>query len=107
MSRRVDFESLQDADRLTIRVLGDIDLYSVATLKQEVTALLEDTRTEAMHVIVDLEIVESIDSSGMALLANMERRLKEEGRGFAIANVNRRVSDTLRIAGLARLLPVN
>ena len=65
-----------------LTVSGELDLALCIKLAPELNAAL---RSEARAIVVDLEAVSLVDSSGIALLLNAFRRLDYTGRQFAIA----------------------
>lgn len=62
----------------TVTARGELDLSNVQTLED----LLGDLERDGAEVIVlDLEALEFIDSSGLALLINTHKHLNRDGRG--------------------------
>ena len=57
-------------------------------------------------IIIDLEAVSSVDSSGIALLLNTFRRLDHAGRGLAIACPRGSPRRAFELTALDRHLPM-
>ncbi len=92
---------LDDAAILT--VTGELDFALCVKLAPELNAAL---RSPVRAVVIDLEGVSLVDSSGIALLINAFRRLDHAGRQLAIAcpmGPQRRVFE---LTALDRQLPM-
>lgn len=57
-------------------------------------------------VAVDLEAVQFIDSSGLGLLVNVAKRLRDENRYLCLFNCSADVRELLEIAGLEEIMQV-
>jgi anti-sigma B factor antagonist len=80
---------------------GEIDLATVRILKQRLAEALElGTR----HLIVDLEDVDFIDSTGLGVLIGTERRLRARGGRLIIACPNPAVRRVFEVTGLDKVL---
>ena len=76
---------------------GDID---ISTLGKAVAAL-DSARTGAWTLILDLREVGFMDTSGVRLVIDEQRRAAEGGYRFAVVRGPRRVQRLFEIAGLA------
>jgi len=88
----------------SIAARGELDLSNVATLER-LLATLEAEGAEA--ILLDLEALEFIDSSGMALLINTYKRLSADG-GAGLRIVPSRALGVCRVftaTGLDQALP--
>lgn len=65
-----------------LRPVGDLDVYTVGTLRDALGRMIED---ETTRVVVDLDGVPFMDSSGLGALMGGVRRLREAGGDLAIA----------------------
>ena len=86
-----------------VEIRGELDLAFTIKLKPELNAAL---RTPARAVIIDLEAVSLIDSSGIALLLNAFRRLDADGRQLAIACPTGSQRRAFEVTALDRQLPM-
>jgi anti-anti-sigma factor len=64
-----------------LAVKGEID---IATSPRLIAALNDAVTDSSDSVVVDLAGVEFMDSTGLALLVRVHRRLRGRGRGFAV-----------------------
>ena len=69
-------------DVAIVTVSGELDLARCVKVAPELNAAL---RSPARAIVIDLEAVSLVDSSGIALLLNAFRRLDRTGRQLAIA----------------------
>lgn len=80
-----------------IRPSGEIDLATVGRVEQAAAAVAGD-------LVIDLRAVTFLDSSGLRLLIEQERRARDDGHAFAIVAGPPSIQRLLKIAGLdARL----
>lgn len=91
-------------DVAILTVTGELDVVLCAKLTPELNAAL---RSSARAIIIDLEGVSLMDSSGVALLINAFRRLDHTGRELAIACPTGPRRRALEMTGLDRHLPVH
>jgi stage II sporulation protein AA (anti-sigma F factor antagonist) len=68
-------------DVAAVTVTGELDLALCIKLAPELNAAMRST---VRAVVIDLEDVSLVDSSGVALLLNAFRRLDQAGRQLAI-----------------------
>jgi anti-sigma B factor antagonist len=65
-----------------LRPTGDLDVYTVGSLRDALAQMLE---ADSPRVVVDLDGVPFMDSSGLGALMGGVRRLREAGGDLAIA----------------------
>ena len=93
---RVDTEPLDGGHALN--VCGELDQATVPELKRILSEALGSQNGGA--VFVDLSDCEFIDSTGLSLLVQAERRLTEADRGFAICCPKDDVKRLLELTGI-------
>ncbi len=80
--QKVEIE-VQEADQYRVlRPVGDLDVYTVGSLRDAIGTLLEQ---QTPRVVVDLDGVPFMDSSGLGALMGGVRRLREAGGDLAIS----------------------
>jgi anti-sigma B factor antagonist len=91
-------------DRRLIRVAGELELVTVGQLG---TLLSSCEREELGRIVLDLEAVEFIDSSGLALLLCAHRRLNAGGtyRLRVVPSRALAVRRVMAVTGVDKLLP--
>ena len=90
-------------DVAIVTVSGELDLALCIKLTPELNAAL---RSAARAVVIDLEAISLVDSSGIALLLNAFRRLDHAGRQLAIACPMGSPRRALELTALDRQLPM-
>ena len=74
---------IQDKGEYKVLVpVGDLDVYTVGSLRDALGKMIED---DTPRVVVDLDGVPFMDSSGLGALMGGVRRLREAGGDLAIA----------------------
>ncbi|MFD8494525.1 STAS domain-containing protein [Amycolatopsis sp. NPDC059657] len=87
-----------------VRVSGEVDLVSAATVEQALTGTLEPVPT---GLVADLSGVTFFGSSGLSALVAAEDRAKTAGVPFAVVAASREVLVPMRVTGLDELLAVH
>jgi len=83
---------------LVIGLSDEIIMDVVVEMKAEITQLTESSPQKA--VVLDLDRVTFMDSSGVGLLIGLRRMCQEQGKAFSIANPSppiRKLFDMLRL----------
>jgi anti-sigma B factor antagonist len=91
-------------DVAIISVSGELDLALCIKLAPELNAAV---RSSVRAVVIDLEDVSLVDSSGIALLLNAFRRLDHAGRQLAIACPKGSPRRAFELTALDRQLPMH
>ncbi len=91
-------------DVAIVTVSGELDLGLCVKLAPELNRVM---RSAARAVVIDLEDVSLVDSSGIALLLNAFRRLDHAGRRLAIACPKGSPRRAFELAALERHLPMH
>ena len=80
--QKIDIE-VSDQDQFKVlRPEGDLDVYTVGSLRDALGSIVE---SESPKVVVDLDSVPFMDSSGLGALMGGVRRLREAGGDLAIS----------------------
>ena len=80
--QKVEVEVEDAGGYRVLRPQGDLDVYTVGSLRDAPGMLIQEKGT---RVVVDLEAVPFMDSSGLGALMGGVRRLREGGGDLAIA----------------------
>jgi anti-sigma B factor antagonist len=92
-----------DSGVCVVAVTGEVDIYTSPSLK---VRLLEAIEGECSRLVVDLDSVGFIDSSGLGVLVGALRRLKERGDEMRIVCSRDQVLKIFRITGLDKVFPI-
>lgn len=91
-------------DVAIITIRGELDLALCVKLAPELNAAL---RSPVRAIVIDLEAVSLVDSSGIALLLNAFRRLDQADRQLAIACPRGPQRGAFELTTLDRRLPMH
>lgn len=86
-----------------ITLKGEVDVYTSPQLKQEIVDAVEDG---CVNLVVDLEGVGFIDSSGLGVLVSGLRRVKERAGTLRLVCTKENILKIFRITGLDKVFPV-
>lgn len=92
-----------EEDLAVVRVGGEIDIYSAPQLRRH---LLDLIGTGAWHLVLDLEDVDFIDSTGLNTLVAVLKQIRAVDGSLQIVCVHPRIVRLFRIATLPRDFPV-
>jgi anti-sigma B factor antagonist len=99
----LDIRSEQDGTACTITLEGEVDVYTAPRLKEELVSLIQGG---CSHVIIDLERVSFIDSSGLGVLVSALRRAREKDGAVRIVCKRESILKIFRITGLDKVFPI-
>jgi anti-sigma B factor antagonist len=80
--QKIEIDVRSQDDYQVLRPEGDLDVYTVGSLRDAIGSMIDD---QTPHVVVDLDGVPFMDSSGLGALMGGVRRLREAGGDLAIA----------------------
>jgi anti-sigma B factor antagonist len=104
LGERAGFSSSQLPTHAVFALCGDMDRGTAPALRERLLIALHHTNTP---VIIDLSLVSSCDSAGLALLVGARRRARLRGIHTSLAAPQPRVSDLLRTTGLHRAFTIH
>lgn len=99
----LDINTQRDESKCTVTLDGEVDVYTAPRLKEELVSAIEDG---CVNVIVDLERVGFIDSSGLGVLVSALRRARERDGVVRIVCTRDNILKIFRITGLDKVFPV-
>lgn len=93
----------RDGSSCVLSLSGEIDVYTAPTLKERIVSAIDDGCVE---IVLDLENVAFIDSSGLGVLVGGLRRVREKDGSLRIVCTRDGVLKIFRITGLDKVFPV-
>jgi anti-sigma B factor antagonist len=99
----LDIKSERNDDVCAVRLEGEIDVYTAPRLKEELVSVVE---SGCPNVIVDMEKVGFIDSSGLGVLVSALRRARERDGVVRIVCTRENILKIFRITGLDKVFPI-
>lgn len=82
---------------------GEVDVYTAPLLRQEI---MDQVDKGTKYILVHLEKVEYLDSTGLGILIGGVKRLKEQGGALKLVGPSPRISRIFDITGLNRIFDV-
>lgn len=102
-SMSVGFTSKTHKNYEIITLDGDLDIYSAPSLKKEIHKLIDGG---ILFLGIDMINIKLLDSSGIALLANIQKRLKTEAGNLILLNVQPDVLVIFKLASLDKFFKI-
>jgi anti-sigma B factor antagonist len=93
----------QRGDTRVISLCGELDLANAGTAEAELKASLE---SDGAQIVIDMQELEFIDSTGIALLVAALRHNDPEARVRFVLSSSPAVSRVLELTGLSERLPL-
>jgi len=91
------------ANAFLVGLDGEIDLYSAAQLKPELAALVEQ---DIKYIVINLEKVTYLDSTGLGILLGILKKLRERGGDLLIVAPSSRIVRVFEITGLVKIFNI-
>jgi anti-sigma B factor antagonist len=98
VSDRFTIRRSADARGVVLKLSGELDISTVGVLDEQLADLGEMTRR---HVMIDLEQVGFLDSTGLAGLMRAKRLAEAGNYTLSLTRGSRQVQRLLEVAGLA------
>jgi anti-sigma B factor antagonist len=87
-----------------VAVEGELDVHSSPALKEAIVQLVDDG---TLQLVIDLDGVDYLDSTGLGVLLGGTRRATAAGGTLSLICSNERLLRILEITGLNRLLRIS
>jgi anti-sigma B factor antagonist len=99
----LDIKTQQQHTQCEIAVHGEVDLYTAPKLKEKFVEMIEGGYPD---VVLDLEGVSFIDSSGLGVLVGALRRARERGGAVRVVCTRDSILKIFRITGLDKVFAI-
>ena len=87
-----------------LRVSGEVDVATAPRLREQVVSLVGDGER---RIVVDLEVVDFIDSTGLGVLVGALKRVRTHGGELVIVCTQPRLLKVFEITGLVRVFELH
>jgi len=95
----------REVDGTTIvSVGGEIDVYTAPKLRDKITELVADGK---YHLVVDMEAVEFLDSTGLGVLVGGLKKVRANSGSLQLVCNQERLLKIFRITGLAKVFAIH
>lgn len=103
-AKQCSVEAAYSDNLLAIRVNGEIDHHTAASIRADIDREIYFYRAE--KVVIDLSGVSFMDSSGLGIILGRYAKIKELGGTLAILDPTPEIMKILRLAGADRLVTI-
>ena len=100
----LSLETRQENDRTVIEVGGEIDVYTAPKLRERIIELVDEGQ---YHLVVDLEKVEFLDSTGLRVLVGGLKRVRGHDGSLQLVCTQERLLKIFRITGLSKVFAIH
>ncbi len=91
-----------DGNRVTAAISGDIDHHSAREFRTTLDDVISRSRPELL--VIDMENVGFMDSSGIGLLLGRLKSVRAVGGELLVKNARREIAEVIKISGLSSIL---
>ena len=95
--RKLDGHSVVD-------VKGEIDVYTAPKLREKLIELVSEG---SYHVVVNLEGVDFLDSTGLGVLVGALKRVKAHDGSLSLVCTQDKILKIFKITGLTKVFPIH
>jgi anti-sigma B factor antagonist len=87
-----------------VDVKGEIDVYTAPKLREKLIELVSEG---SHHVVVNLEGVDFLDSTGLGVLVGALKRVKAHEGSLALVCTQDKILKIFKITGLTKVFPIH
>lgn len=101
MDLKIEVEEKDGA--VLLKLNGEVDVYTAPKLKSRLVDLVDQGK---FKIIVDLEEVDFMDSSGLGVLVGGLKRVRSHDGSIALVCTQENILKIFRITGLVKVFPI-
>ncbi|WP_304452274.1 STAS domain-containing protein [Nocardiopsis sp. YSL2] len=101
---RLGLSTRVESHSVIVAIAGELDIATAADLQEHIQSAIDD---HGPWLILDLSELDFMDSSGLNVVINAYRTVRELHGSLALAALNERVTKVVRLVGLHRQVPVH
>jgi anti-sigma B factor antagonist len=90
-------------DATVVEVSGEIDVYTAPRLREKIISLVDGGN---YRLIIDMERVEFLDSTGLGVLVGGLKRVRQHDGGIDLVCTQGRILRIFRITGLSKVFSI-
>ena len=87
---------------VTVHISGELDHCSAQSIRRELDALIAEPGVKTL--VLDLQDMPFMDSSGIGVILGRYRTLRERGGGVAVKNMNPQVEKVFTLSGMRQVI---
>jgi anti-sigma B factor antagonist len=94
----------EDGGRTVVDVAGEVDVYTAPTLRDHLSHLVAEGR---YHLVLDLEDVAFLDSTGLGVLVGGLKRVRAHDGSLSLVCTQERILKVFRITELTKVFRIH
>ncbi len=91
-------------DAVTVVIAGELDHFAAPQIRRQLDEIVQDP--SVIHLVLDLENLTFMDSSGIGVLLGRLRAMQARGGSLSVKNMQPSVEKLFRLSGLHRVIGV-
>lgn len=99
----LDLKVRRQGDYAILEVAGEIDVYTAPKLREK---LIELVNEGSFHLVVDLERVDFLDSTGLGVLVGGLKRVRNHDGSLKLVCTQEKILKIFRITGLTKVFSI-
>ncbi|MEJ7773345.1 MAG: anti-sigma factor antagonist [Nocardioidaceae bacterium] len=99
----LSLDNRESGERMVVDVGGEIDVYTAPKLRERLVSLINAGHHD---LIVNLEGVDFLDSTGLGVLVGALKRVRAHEGSLVLVCTQERLLKIFRITGLAKVFPI-
>lgn len=99
----LDLREKMSENGVVIELKGELDIFSSPMLKEKLYALIDSSSSD---VVIDLNEVTYIDSTGLGVFVGALKKSKQKGVGIVLKNLKPNVKKVFSITGLDKVFRI-
>ena len=100
----LDLNVHKEGDHAVLEVGGEIDVYTAPKLREKLIELVSEG---SYHIVVDLEKVDFLDSTGLGVLVGGLKRVRNHEGTLQLVCTQEKILKIFRITGLTKVFPIH
>ena len=100
----LSLETRTEGDHTIVAVAGEIDVYTAPKLRE---ALIDLVNGGSYHIVVDVERVDFLDSTGLGVLVGGLKRVRAHNGSLRVVCTQERLLKIFRITGLTKVFSIH
>ncbi|HKE99031.1 MAG TPA: STAS domain-containing protein [Actinomycetes bacterium] len=100
----LDLKVRKEGDHAILTVGGEVDVYTAPKLREKLIQLVSDG---SYNLVVDLENVDFLDSTGLGVLVGGLKRVRNHDGSLQLVCTQEKILKIFRITGLTKVFPIH
>ncbi|SJZ62137.1 anti-sigma F factor antagonist [Selenihalanaerobacter shriftii] len=101
----MDLEIERQGVNLIVRISGELDMHTVDSLRNKIEERLNE-EVGIKNMILNLESVDFIDSSGLGFIIGRYKRISNHGGELKIINVKKSINKVFELSGILKIVDI-